>query len=635
MRRRDLLSTILLALLLVCCACSSDKTDTGPAAPAQSSQTPGPVSPGPGGTVPEGLPGLPGLAGGALADSGGAIEAPGRRSSYDQFEFVDGNAIYSASSVCQFVQDSCLVVPGPHGPGWAIYSVNTGGYQPSRLEVNMRLSENGSAFVALSRYSSGRWDIRGPFTGPASIQVGSGDYLSGAGDSADRRFYFAVLVDDAYAEHSFSEVHFDNAVPAGTRVSGRVLDEQGDPVAGMRMQLQPLGRYVESDAAGNFIFYDVPDGDYDLSPDDAAGDYDFFEPPLRSISISGDQGMQDFTATRLDIRGRLSTNDRPLPLVEMVLNPGGVVTKTDTDGRYEFRKLVSGNYTVAVFSGGIDTTPPSYNLFLGSADLEGNDFTANGLEPAYSINGTVRDGVDPVVGAVLYLQPGGKIAVTDDTGYYAFYTLAPGNYVVSAALSGYKFTPDSQAVTIIDNGQTADFSAEPIQLYHVIRECIETDLSDVVLGFMPGVDVYFADVNTASVVAVRRTDQFGQASVDLPAGEYYSYLQHPLFNGVASFGSESFTLSGDLVISRHYNRNNTVTWKNFVAEYISTECLQCHRPDAQTAVDPPLRTYDEVVAKVNSCNSRIQNDTMPPGNPSHDAYKRWFKAWRDAGTQLE
>ncbi|MCC7478298.1 hypothetical protein IT575_07535 [bacterium] len=424
--------------------------------------------------------------------------------------------------------------------------------------------------------------------------------------------------------------------PPGTRVSGTLIDEAGNPVAGMQMQLQPLGRYVESDAEGRFTFYDVPDGNYDLSPDDAAGEYDSFDPPLRSISITGDQGMQDFIASRLDIRGRVSTGETALPLVEILLNPGGLVAKTGPDGTYEFRKLVSGNYTVSVFSGGIEVTPPSYNLFLGSEDLEGNDFTASGFEPTYLISGTIRDGVDPVPGVVVYLHPGGKLAFTDETGFYAFYSLAPGSYVVSAALSGYKLTPDTQGVTIINSGQTADFSAEPIQLYQVIRDCIEVDNSDVVMGFMPGVDVYFADVNTAAVVAIRRTDQFGQASVQLPAGDYYSYLQHPLFNGVAYFGSESFSLNGsDVVISRHYARTNPVTWESFVAEYISSECTQCHRPDAQTAVDPPLRTYDEVVAVVNACNARIQNNTMPPGNPSHDAYKRWFKVWRDNGTALE
>ncbi|MCC7478299.1 hypothetical protein IT575_07540 [bacterium] len=168
-----------------------------------------------GGSAPslEGLPGLPGTDPQVRPADSAAAEPPARRSSYDQFEFVEGNAIYSASSMTTFIQESAMVVPGPGSPGWAIYSVNTGGYQPSRLELDLRLSENGTAFVALSRYSSGRWDIRGPFTGPASIQVGSGDYLSGAGDSADRRFYFAVLVSNAYVEHRFSTVHFDNAVP--------------------------------------------------------------------------------------------------------------------------------------------------------------------------------------------------------------------------------------------------------------------------------------------------------------------------------------------------------------------------------------------------------------------------------------
>src|SRR5690606_21318204 len=75
-------------------------------------------------------------------------------------------------------------------------------------------------------------------------------------------------------------------------------------------------------------------------------------------------------------------------------------------------------------------------------------------------------------------------------------------------------------------------------------------------------------------------------------------------------------------------RTGGPTWQNFASAYIGNQCLSCHRPDSQTAVNPYLRDYDEVIDTGSSSNARIQNDTMPPGNPSLAIHKRQFQLWR-------
>ncbi|HEX5069081.1 MAG TPA: carboxypeptidase-like regulatory domain-containing protein, partial [Vicinamibacterales bacterium] len=82
-------------------------------------------------------------------------------------------------------------------------------------------------------------------------------------------------------------------------LSGSVTDEHGTPLTGVHITLSGGGadRVADSDAAGAFVFSDLPDGDYDL-----AADLRGFAPEHRHVRIDAGNAV----ALRLMLRPALA-----------------------------------------------------------------------------------------------------------------------------------------------------------------------------------------------------------------------------------------------------------------------------------------------------------------------------------------
>lgn len=145
------------------------------------------------------------------------------------------------------------------------------------------------------------------------------------------------------------------ATPArGGEISGRVVDERGNPVAGAGLRLGPY--LVFTDDSGHYAFSRVPPGEFDLAlatellPAGYAS-----EGVTHRVFVNG-TGRQEvnFTATPLNaIRGRVYQDvnkngrfDAGEGRAGIALRTGEHVTATDADGAYGFFNLEPGRYTV-------------------------------------------------------------------------------------------------------------------------------------------------------------------------------------------------------------------------------------------------------------------------------------------------
>jgi hypothetical protein len=141
---------------------------------------------------------------------------------------------------------------------------------------------------------------------------------------------------------------------AGGRVSGRVLDDLGHPVAGVAVR---LGEYLAmTDEAGGYDFRRVPAGTFELDIDEARLPAAYAK-AAGAISVPVSRGSDTTRTLRvipLDSLGGLIYVDRNLngrpdggeAQSGVVVHANGRSTTTDERGQYRFDNLPPGMYAV-------------------------------------------------------------------------------------------------------------------------------------------------------------------------------------------------------------------------------------------------------------------------------------------------
>jgi hypothetical protein len=132
--------------------------------------------------------------------------------------------------------------------------------------------------------------------------------------------------------------------PSAHSLYGRVLDEQGNPVADATITLN-TGQSSPTDALGNYVLGNLTSGNYTLSA--SKGDHRF-EPAQRMATVPSTAPVGDFVMYPpvYAIQGKvLQVNKSPMAGVTMQLNTGATVT-TGADGLFSFNNLQPGQYTV-------------------------------------------------------------------------------------------------------------------------------------------------------------------------------------------------------------------------------------------------------------------------------------------------
>jgi protocatechuate 3,4-dioxygenase beta subunit len=184
--------------------------------------------------------------------------------------------------------------------------------------------------------------------------------------------------------------------------------------------------------------------------------------PVDSIQRPGPprESARQFKTGTARIRGRIVAADTGVPLrrAQVRISGGEIQPKgavTDNEGRYEFRDLPGGRFSLSAAKPGYvmvqygQTRPYESGKPLDLADGQVFDRADIAMPKGSVISGRILDEfgepiADAMVSAVRSawsggrrrLMPTGRTAQTNDLGQFRIYGLAPGEYYVSATVRG-------------------------------------------------------------------------------------------------------------------------------------------------------------------------------------------------------
>ncbi|HVG10366.1 MAG TPA: carboxypeptidase regulatory-like domain-containing protein [Thermoanaerobaculia bacterium] len=271
----------------------------------------------------------------------------------------------------------------------------------------------------------------------------------------------------------------------GTLAVGRVVDEQGQPVAGVELTLVPADEQdltprpaidfsAVSDAKGSFRMPNVSAGQFDL----LASRPGFTSTTLAGILIPESEAQADVGEVTLlpgaAIEGIVvDERDKPVQGVQVVLTPFGS-DNAPGDERFMYRGPVEtgpdGRFRISDLRRGMRVGLKAMHPELTAAEMTGVE--APTAEPVRlrltrprSLEGRVKDRQgEPVAEARLYFgdTAGPPIGggwerrpahgTTDSEGRFVLTGLKPGTAYVTAMASGYR-TRSAQPVEIPEEGQ--------------------------------------------------------------------------------------------------------------------------------------------------------------------------------------
>src|SRR6266540_4045472 len=161
---------------------------------------------------------------------------------------------------------------------------------------------------------------------------------------------------------------------------------------------------------------------------------------------------------------------------------------TSSRGRYAFKGLQAGTYTVMPSFAGYVFSPAFRSVTVSGADVTGQDFvSALGHAVSGTISGAVAEGVAVTLASTTGAAP--VVTLTDATGRYAFTGIADGTYTLTPERSGFVFSLPSLTVTVsgADVGEQDFVSAVPTYMVSgtvsgAIAEGVTVTLSSSVTG---------------------------------------------------------------------------------------------------------------------------------------------------------
>ncbi|QXP61455.1 carboxypeptidase regulatory-like domain-containing protein [Olleya sp. HaHaR_3_96] len=337
-------------------------------------------------------------------------------------------------------------------------------------------------------------------TTPANTTVVDGDTTDDGDtvvntDTTDSSIPVTVTAGEVDADNNF-----ENS-PAPGSVSGTILDDNGDPVSGIVVTLNDgdagtVDPTATTDASGNYIFTNVPVGEYTVEQTtpanttvvdgDTTDDGDTvvntdttdssIPVTVTAGEVDADNNFENSPAPGSVSGTILDDNGDPVSGIVLTLNDGDAGTvdptaTTDASGNYVFTNVPVGEYTVeqttpantTVVDGdttddgdtvaNTDTTDSSIPVTVTAGEVDADNNFENSPAPG-SVSGTILDdNGDPVSGIVLTLNDGdaGTVdptATTDASGNYVFTNVPVGEYTVEQT------TPAN--TTVVDGDTTDD-----------------------------------------------------------------------------------------------------------------------------------------------------------------------------------
>lgn len=292
------------------------------------------------------------------------------------------------------------------------------------LELSLR-DANGTVVGTTTTTADGAYSFPGfVATDGYTVRVASPDGKIAVGATSQ-----AVDLTEADAVADF-EVR--DIVPVA--VSGRVVDDAGDPIAGVTVSVDGT-QTTTTDADGGYLFDEVAVGPHTVvvTPPPGYSTTDPTEPLVVRADSEVPIALDDFVLVENpDLSGAVRVDGTGVAGVTVTASDGDdtVTAVTDSNGAYRFPRLPLGDYEITM------TTPEGYTAAgattrtetVGATDVTGIDFE---LARYGALAGAVRtDDGAPVGGVVITVgtDEGSQQLTTDADGTYGLGELSPGTY---------------------------------------------------------------------------------------------------------------------------------------------------------------------------------------------------------------
>ncbi|KRB58175.1 T9SS-translocated chitinase ChiA [Flavobacterium sp. Root186] len=191
-----------------------------------------------------------------------------------------------------------------------------------------------------------------------------------------------------------------------------------------------------------------------------------------------------------------------------------IQTVVSATGNFAFNNLTSGqNYTVTALKATYTFTP----VTLTNVVVNQTAVIINGSQPTYTVSGTVLNGSTPVSGVTVSAISGSSTltAVSNASGVYSVAGLTAGlNYTVTAAKTGFSYTPASTVYNAIDSNKTLNFTQGAVVVTYTVS-------GTVLNGTTPVSGVTVTAASTAGNVTAT-TNSSGAYSLTLASGGNYT-----------------------------------------------------------------------------------------------------------------
>ncbi|WP_264538277.1 T9SS-translocated chitinase ChiA [Flavobacterium sp. N1736] len=231
----------------------------------------------------------------------------------------------------------------------------------------------------------------------------------------------------------------------------------------------------------------------------------------------------------VSIAGSVKNGSALVPNVTVELrNASNVVLQTvvSTGGNFTFSNLTSGqNYILTALKATYTFTP----VTLTNVTTNQTGVVINGTQPLYTVSGTVLNGTTGVSGVTVTATSGSTVltAVSNASGVYSVAGLTAGlNFTVTAAKTGFSYTPTSTVYNVIDSNKTLNFAqGAPIVYYTVSGSVLNntTPVSGVTITATSTAGTFTATTNSSGVYTIANLPSGGNYTVTAAlAGQTYT-----------------------------------------------------------------------------------------------------------------
>jgi Carboxypeptidase regulatory-like domain/Calx-beta domain/FG-GAP-like repeat len=271
----------------------------------------------------------------------------------------------------------------------------------------------------------------------------------------------------------------------------------------------------------------------------AAGDFNSDGKPDVASASNGGESVSVLlnvisNAAPATISGQITTaNGTPVSGITVTLaGTQSGTALTDANGNYTFINLAAGGTYTVIPTYTFHRFDPRGQTFNNLTGNQRGDFVAT-LQ-SFSIAGRVTDTDGSAMGGVTVSLSGSQsgTAVTNSTGTYSFFNLAPGgNYTVTVSSPSRTFSTPSRTFNNLSDHMVTDFRAIP-------GPTMQLSASVYVIGEAGG----------SAQVVVNRTDSTSAASVNYATSDTFPISQNcqTLNTGIASSRCDYATSIGTL-----------------------------------------------------------------------------------------